>query len=65
MFKTNFSEHNKIWGTQKRFWSDHPRMSSCLRAWAELLPESLPLGFFRMWQQRFSTQICFLIDLGA
>jgi len=27
MFKTNFSEHNKIWGAQKRFGSNCPRMS--------------------------------------
>jgi len=26
MFKTNFSEHNKIWGEQKRFGGNFPRM---------------------------------------
>jgi len=27
MFETNFSEHKKIWGEQKRFWGNCPRMS--------------------------------------
>jgi len=26
MFETNFSQHNKIWGAQKRFWGNFPRM---------------------------------------
>jgi len=29
MLETNFSEHNKIWGTQKRFGGNCPRMPVC------------------------------------
>jgi len=47
MFETNFSEHNKICGTQKRFGDNCP---PCLRAWAEPSPESLPLGTFMFVQ---------------
>jgi len=44
MFKTNFSERNKIWGTQKRFEGTAPECSPCLWTWVEPSPESLPLG---------------------
>jgi len=45
-FKTNFSEHNKIWWGTKRFGNNCPRMPHhvCGPAWAEPSPESLPLG---------------------
>jgi len=26
MFKTNFSEHNKIWESKKKIWGNWPRM---------------------------------------
>jgi len=44
MFETNFSEHKKISGAQKRFGVTAPNAPPCLRAWAEPSPESLPLG---------------------
>jgi len=47
MFEGNFSEHNKIWGAQKRFGGNCPPNSTpCLRAWAEPSSKSLPLGTF-------------------
>jgi len=50
MFETNFSEHNKIWGAQKYSVVTAPNAQPYLRAWAELSPESLPLGAFRFVQ---------------
>jgi len=44
MFETILSEHNKIWGAQKRFGVTAPYAAPCLRAWVEPSPESLPLG---------------------
>jgi len=47
IFETNFYEHNKIWGAQKKIWGQLlPNAPPCLRAWAEPSPESLPLGAF-------------------
>jgi len=46
MFETNLSEHNKIWRAQKRSGITVPECPPCLRAWAEPLPESLPLWAF-------------------
>jgi len=30
MFETNFSDHNKIWGAQKIFGGNYPRMPHCV-----------------------------------
>jgi len=46
MFETNFSEHNKIWGAKTRFGVTTPECPTVSAAWAEPLPESLPLGTF-------------------
>jgi len=50
MFKTNFSEHNKTLGGTKKIWVTAPNAPPCLRAWAEPLPENLPLGAFMFVQ---------------
>jgi len=53
MFKTKFSEHNKIWEALKKIWAaTSPECPpTCLRAWAESSPESLPLGAFTFVQR--------------
>jgi len=51
MFKTHFSDQNKIWQAQKDLGVTVPECLSCLRAWEEQSPESLPLVAF-MFVQR-------------
>jgi len=52
MFKTNFSEHNKILGYKKGLGVTAPKCPPCLRTWEEPAPESLPLGIFVFVQGR-------------
>ena len=46
IFKTNFSERNKIWGAQKRFGGNCPRMSRRICGPGQNRRQSLPLGAF-------------------
>jgi len=55
MFKTIFSEHNKIWGQLP------PNAPPCLRTWADPSRESLPLGAFIFVQGARHSEILFLI----
>jgi len=50
MFKTKFSERNKIWGHKKDLGLAAPECTPRLRAWAEPLPKCLPLRAFTFVQ---------------
>jgi len=50
MFETNFSEHNKIWGGQKRFRANCRRMPPVSAGLGKNVAKSLPLGNFMFVQ---------------
>jgi len=50
MFKTNFLSTTKFGEEQKPLGVTDPESPQCLRAWAELSPESLPLEAFMFVQ---------------
>jgi len=50
MFKTNFLSTTKSGRLKKDLGGNFPQMSPVSAAWAELSPESLPLGTFTFVQ---------------
>jgi len=66
MFKTNFSEPNKVRSHKKDLGVTSPECPPCLRVWAEPSPECLTLGAFVFVQgARYSENVYLIHNMNS